>query len=228
MIRAVLVDLDDTLFDFHQTEALAVGRTMEKIGIEPTKERIRRYSELNQQQWELLEQGKITKEQVLIRRFELFLAEVGSDADAAATRDLYERTLGEYAILLPGAEELVRTLHENYRVYIASNGIGSVQDSRLSKISFADCFDGVFISERMGCNKPSLEFFHKCFERMPDFRPEETIIFGDSLTSDIFGGLQAGIHTCWYNPHGKPGRADIQPEYEVHRLEELPEVLERI
>ena len=117
-------------------------------------------------------------------------------------------------------------LYPHYQLYIVSNGTAAIQDQRIAGAGIARYFEEIFISQRIGYNKPHPEFFHYCFAHIPDFSHDNTIIIGDSLTSDIRGGNLAGIHTCWFNPKSSPGRADIIPQYEITDLAEFPALLQ--
>lgn len=224
----VLLDVDDTLLDFHKAEAAALARTLTDMGIKPKPEILSRYSRINAQQWELLEEGRITREQVLIRRFDILFAELGIDRPGAEAKEIYERYLSIGHYFMDGAPELLEALWEKYELYIVSNGTAAVQAGRIGSAGIAKYFRRIFISEEIGFNKPSREFFDRCFEMIPDFDRERTLIVGDSLTSDIRGGINAGIKTCWFNPKGKPGRVDIRANYEIRSLSQLPELLEQI
>lgn len=228
MLTYVLFDLDDTLLDFKKSEAQALRQTLVQMGIEPTEKTIARYSAINQSQWELLEEGEITREQVLHRRFDILFGELGVERSSHATQEVYEYLLGQGHDFIPGAEELLEAIHTEYELYLVSNGTAAVQDSRLKATGIGRYFKGIFISERVGFDKPSLEYFDRCFAEMPEGARESAMIVGDSLTSDIRGGKNAGILTCWYNPHGKTARADICPDYEITALSELPALLKRL
>lgn len=228
MIRTVLLDLDDTLLDFHKAEGMAVSKTLTNMGVEPTEDVIARYSVINKQQWELLELGTFTREEILVRRFAILFDELGVDYSAVEARRIYEHFLSQGHFFLPGAEQLLETLYGSYKLYLVSNGTGVVQDGRLQSAGISHYFEEIFISERVGYNKPSPEYFKRCFAKIPGYHPEETIILGDSLTSDILGGNNVGIHTCWFNPKGQSGREDILAEYEIHALKEFPMLLEQI
>lgn len=224
----VLLDVDDTLLDFHRAEAAALTKTLLRLGVEPKPETLRRYSQINASQWELLEDGVITRETVLTRRFELLFEELGLEISGALARDLYEANLAKGHYFIPGAPELLKALYGRYRLYIVSNGTAAVQAGRIGSAGIAGYFEEIFISEELGFDKPSREFFDRCFARIKDLDRERTVIVGDSLTSDIRGGINAGIKTCWFAPQEKPLRPGIVPDYRITALSELPGLLERI
>lgn len=224
----VFLDLDDTILDFHKAEAAALARTLEQMGIAPEEGTIRRYSQINARCWELLELGLMTRDQVKIGRFDKLFKELGVERSGFDAQQIYETLLGTGHYFMPGAEELLETLYGRYELYIVSNGNLSVQDSRIASAGISKYFNEIFISEKIGFDKPRKEFFDACFACIPGFDPQRAIIVGDSLTSDIRGGIHAGIKTCWFNPYGKPGREDIVPDYRILALEELPKLLEKV
>ena len=225
---SVFLDLDETLLDFHTAEAVALSKTLTQFGIEPTESAIARYSEINAGRWELLEEGKISREEALVSRFDLFFEELGADCSGYQAELMYEKLLCIGHWFIPGAQELLEALDGKYDLYIASNGIGAVQDSRLESAGIVHHFKDIFISERLGGNKPQKAFYDACFAHIPDFDRERAIMVGDSLTSDIRGGNNAGIKTCWFNPKGRPRREDIRPDFEITSLNELPALLEKL
>ncbi len=222
---AILLDLDDTILDFGKAEAAAISKTFTDLGIEPTEALLRRYSEINIAQWEAMERGELTRERVLLRRFELLFEELGFETDVQACEDRYRGYLGVGHYFIEGAEELLAYLAPKYRLYIASNGVAETQYSRLKSAAIGHFFKEIFISETTGYHKPEKGYFDYCFARIPKFDPEKTLMIGDSLTGDILGGNNAGIQTCWFNPKHKPRRPDIVPTYEIHNLAELKEFL---
>lgn len=226
MIRHVLLDLDDTLLDFHKAEAIALRRALTEMGVEPAPEVVSRYSAINQRQWELLEEKKITRQELLVRRFEILYRELGCSVSPQETQNHYAHFLSQGHYFMPEAQQLLETLWRKYDLYIVSNGTASIQAGRLKSANISHYFKEIFISERIGVNKPAKAFFEACFARIPDFDPGEAIIVGDSLTSDIRGGINAGIRTCWFNPRRKPPRPDIPADHQIHRLMELPPLLE--
>lgn len=228
MIKAVLLDSDDTLLDFQKAEHIALAKTLREMGIEPGEETISLYSGINKRHWEMLERGELTRAQVLVKRFEALYAALGMEGDAEKTQRLYEHDLSQGHYFIPGAVELLESLYGKYKLYMVTNGNEKVQISRLASAGIGKYFEEIFISQQVGYNKPAIEFFESCFEKMPPFEKHEMIIIGDSLTSDILGGINAGIHTCWFNFRGNKGRDDIVPEYTVKKLEEIPALLENI
>ena len=228
MIKYVLLDIDDTILDFKKAEAIAVKKTFELMGIAADDGLIARYSEINQRQWERLERSELTREQVLVERFRILFDEIGVSAPAEVAQATYENLLSIGHYFIDGAEELLNELYGKYELYIVSNGTAFVQDRRLKSADIVRFFKEIFISERVGHNKPSKEFFDAALGSIEGFDPECAILLGDSLTSDILGGINAGIKTCWFNPKGKAPRPDIVPDYEIKHLSEFPELLKRI
>lgn len=227
MVDTLLFDLDNTLLDFNQAERIAVSKTLEHFHITPEDAILKRYSKLNLAQWKLLEQGKISREQVKLRRFQILFTELGTDAPAGEAALMYETLLSHGHYFMDGAEELLETLYGKYRMYLVTNGTLSVQKGRLKSSGISRYFDGIFISEELGYNKPSMEYFDCCFSKITDFHKETTVIIGDSLTSDIQGGINAGIRTIWFNPNHE-NTTEIIPDYEFDKLSKLPELLEKI
>lgn len=225
MMEFLLLDLDDTILDFHKAERIALAKTLKDFGVEPTDAVLSRYHIINRQHWERLEKGELTRDQVQEGRFRVLFAELGREADPVAVTRAYEHNLGIGHYFLPGAEEAVQSLHKNYRLFLASNGTASVQHSRLTSAGLYPYFEKVFVSQDIGFNKPSKDYFDACFSEIPGFDPQKAMMVGDSLTSDIQGGINAGIKTCWVNPTHAPVRADIRPDYQIENLSQLEEVL---
>lgn len=225
MYKTIFLDLDDTLLDFGAAERAAITKTFREVGLEPTEALIRRYSELNQLQWECFERGEITRDTVLVRRFSLLLQELGSPLDAVVCEDIYRGHLSEGHYFVEGAPELLDYLAPKYDLYLASNGVAATQYSRLASAGIGRYFREIFISEVTGHHKPEREYFDYCFSHIHGFDPASALMIGDSLTSDILGGKNAGIATCWFNPSRKENHSSIVPDFEVHSLTELRTVL---
>ena len=225
MYRTIFLDLDDTLLDFGAAERVAIAKAFRDLGLEPTPALLKRYSELNQAQWEAFERGEITRDTVLVRRFALLFAELGLFIDPQHAEDVYRGYLGVGHYFVEGAEEVLSYLAPKYDLYLASNGVAATQYSRLESAGIGHYFKDIFISEVTGSHKPDRAYFDYCFSRIPGFDPSQALIVGDSLTSDILGGFNAGIRTCWFNPGCKPLQGPVTPDHEIHALRELKDIL---
>ena len=219
------MDLDDTLLDFGAAERVAIAKAFRDIGLEPMPALMKRYSELNQAQWEAFERGELTRDTVLVRRFALLFAELGLFIDPQHAEDVYRGYLGVGHYFVEGAEEVLSYLAPKYDLYLASNGVAATQYSRLESAGIGHYFKDIFISEVTGSHKPDRAYFDYCFSRIPGFDPSKALIVGDSLTSDILGGCNAGIRTCWFNPGRKPLRGPVTTDFEIHALRELKDIL---
>ena len=228
MFEYLFLDLDDTILDFQKAEHVALSKTLESFGLNPTQEVLTRYNKINKAHWEALERKEMTRDQVLLGRFQMLFREFSVDADPEKVARSYEHNLGIGHWFLPGAEEAVTALSKKYKLYLASNGTASVQKGRMTSANLYRFFEKVFVSQEIGANKPSTEYFERCFAQIPGFDKAKAIIVGDSLTSDILGGQNAGIATCWVNPSHKAGRADIRVDYEIEALSQLEALLERL
>ncbi|MFP7279978.1 YjjG family noncanonical pyrimidine nucleotidase [Exiguobacterium indicum] len=220
-----LFDIDHTLLDFEATERIAFRRLLEQQELQWTPERETRYKTLNQALWKALERGEVTREEVIHSRFVTFFAEEGRTVDGREVDETYRGYLAQGTELIPGATALLEQLAGNITMYVVTNGISKTQRARLEGAGLTDFFEGIFVSEETGFQKPMAGFFDHVFARIPQFDPARTIIVGDSLSADIAGGNQAGIATCWFNPDGKSA-ADIKPTVTITSLAELPTLLE--
>lgn len=227
MMEFLFLDLDDTILDFHKAERIALSKTLRDFGVEPTEEVLSLYHTINKWHWEQLEKGLMTRDEVLQKRFGALFQQLGVQADQAACAKAYECNLSIGHYFLPGAEEAVDRLSKKYRLFLASNGTATVQKGRMTSANLYRFFEKVFVSQEIGHNKPSKAYFDACFAQIPGFDPARAIMVGDSLSSDIKGGIHAGIATVWVNPsHADCG--DIKPDYEIEALHQLEALLERI
>lgn len=228
MIKNILFDLDDTLLDFKMAERVALTKALNELGISVDDYIVSQYSKYNISQWKRLELGEITREQVKVNRFKLLFDELKLDLSPERATALYEDNLCIGHYFMDGAPEILEELSVNYNLYLVSNGAKRVQDSRLASAGISEYFKGIFISEIVGYEKPNREFFDYCFSRIQDFKREETIIIGDSLSSDIKGGINAGIKTVWFNHRGDDNSNDTTPDYVVKHLSEIKAVLDAL
>ena len=194
MIKVILWDVDGTLLDFKKAEYAAIKKCFEIFHLgECTDEMIQRYSVINRRYWEKLERKEITKPEVLVNRFIEFFETENIQTDCAVEFNKeYQKWLGETICFCDNSYELLQTLKGRVKQYAVTNGTKAAQDRKLSKSGLIDIFDGVFISEVVGCEKPGIEFFEYVWEKIGDYKKDEIMIVGDSLTSDIQGGHNAG------------------------------------
>jgi 2-haloacid dehalogenase len=215
----LLFDADDTLFDFPRAEANALKWTLEQAGLPYQPTDLPFYSKFNQQVWQEFERGEVTSLELRVKRFRLFLDKTQLNADPEALSALYLRNLALGTDLLPGAEDLIRVLVGRFHLALVTNGIKEVQHSRLERSVLKNCFEHIFISEEVGAAKPSAAYFDAVFAGLGQPPKASALIIGDSLTSDIQGGLNYGLDTCWYNPKSKT--TDLPVTYQIAHLEEL-------
>ena len=227
MIEFLFLDLDDTILDFHKAERIAISKTIRQFGVEPTEEILDLYHGINKWHWEQLELGTLTRAEVLVNRFGVLFEKLGKEVDAPKCAKAYETNLSIGHYFLPGAEEAVERLSKKYRLFLASNGTAVVQKGRMTSANLYRFFETVFVSQEIGHNKPSRAYFDACFAAIPDFDKEKAIIVGDSLSSDIKCGINAGIKTVWVNPGHKDCGA-IKPDYEIEALSQLEALLEEL
>lgn len=227
MFDILFLDLDDTILDFKKAERIAISATIRDFGVEPTEEVLGRYHVINKGQWEMLERGEKTRAQILVDRFAILFEELGVDVDAEKCARRYEHNLSQGHWFLPGAEEAVKRLHKRFRLFLASNGTASVQHGRMTSAGLYPWFEKVFVSQEIGFNKPSVDYFNACFAQIPDFDRSRCIMVGDSLSSDILGGINAGIATCWVAPLNKDPGA-VHPDYRIESITQLEELLDSL
>ena len=227
MVEFLLLDLDDTILDFHKAEHIALSKTLRTLGLEPTEEVMARYSLINKDHWERLERKELTRPQVLLGRFETLFREYGIEVDPAKCASLYEENLSIGHYFLPGAEQALESLSKKYKLYLVSNGTARVQAGRLKSANISHFFETIFVSQEVGADKPDIAYFERVFARIEGFQKEKAIIVGDSLTSDIQGGINAGICTCWVNPKGKPV-TNVVPDYQIESIAQLEKLLETL
>lgn len=219
----LLFDSDDTLLDFNAAEAGALEEALQSVGITFTPENHHLYSNINREFWQAHERGEIERSEIFIGRFKRFLQIIGSDIEVGLLAKAYEERLACHHPLMQKAVETIELLYGKYKLYIVTNGMKRVQEKRLKESGLTEFFDGVFISEELGVPKPEKEFFDKVFENIEEKDKGKILIIGDSMTSDILGGIKAGIDTCWLNPKNK--EAAYYPTYQIKDLEQLQKML---
>ncbi|MBO7402066.1 MAG: YjjG family noncanonical pyrimidine nucleotidase [Lachnospiraceae bacterium] len=224
-ITTLLIDLDDTIFDFGRAEAIAVSDAFKEAGVEPTDHLLSEYTRINRAIWKELERGEITREKLLVERFRRLYDELSIDKDPEVVARLYPENLAKGFFWLPGAREAIIDLSKKYDIYVASNGTTWIQKSRIAQSDLEEFVKGVFISQEMGADKPSPLYFDACLAKIGVERSRCCMV-GDSLSSDILGGKNAGLKTVWVNTNGLPSDPSIVPDHTVRSLTELKDLLD--
>lgn len=229
MIKVILWDIDGTLLNFEAAEKAAIRQCFASHGLgECSDEMLKRYSVINRKYWEALERGELTKPEVLVGRFREFFEKEGLPADKAESVNAeYQVRLGDTVVFCDNGYELVQKLKGRVKQVAVTNGTKVAQDKKLAKSRLFELLDDIFISDVLGVEKPSIAFFDVVFERLAGYQKEEMLIVGDSLTSDIRGGNNAGIATCWYNPKKLENTVGVQVDYEITNLWEIEQILEQ-
>lgn len=217
----ILFDVDGTLLDFHKTEKQALTNTLLEIDIEPTTENMDVYAYVNSALWVLHEQGEIDKEKLKTERFRQFFIKLNIDSDINLASETYLNHLSKSYFLIDGAVDICKKLSKSHTLAVATNGIAMVQHSRLHLSGIKEYFKHIFISDEIGYPKPKKEYFDYAFRQLDAKDLNQIIIIGDSLTSDIKGGNNAGIATCWYNPLGLQNDTNSICDFEIKALHEL-------
>jgi 2-haloacid dehalogenase len=217
-------DADNTLFDYNKAETTALLKSFELFNLRFDESYMDSYRRINQDLWHLLEQQKIKPEVLRVRRFELFLEDIKLTASVEKLAAAYIEQLGLCFDLVDGAYEVLNTLHVKSKIAIVTNGLTAVQRSRLELSLIKPFITELIISEEIGAAKPHAAFFDIAFERTGNPPKSDVLIIGDSLSSDMQGGLNYGIDTCWFNPLGAQRPADLRITHEIQHLPELLEI----
>lgn len=228
MISTILWDVDGTLLDFIAAEKAAIKTLFGEFNLgQCSDEMIKRYSEINKTYWQRLERGEITKQEVLVGRFKEFFKSEGIDISVVEEfNSLYQLRLGDTIVYHDDSLEIIKSLQGRVRQYVVSNGTVEAQSKKLRLSGLGELVDGIFLSEHIGVEKPNIEFFDKVLEEIKPAERSSILIVGDSLTSDIQGGNNAGIVTCWYNPLGDKAPDKYRIDYEISDLHQIYEIIE--
>lgn len=219
----LLFDADNTLFDYDKAEVFALEKTFAAFQLNYNVAFSAQYREINAQIWHDYELGNITQDELRTERFRRLFTNLGLEIEATAFSERYLQNLAQGGFLIEGAEALIKQLHTDYRLAIITNGIGDVQHPRFNNSTISDYIETMVVSGDLGVAKPDPAIFDLAFSRMGDPAKKAVLIIGDSLSSDMQGGINYGIDTCWYNPHRQTSSLPIT--YEIRQLADLPHIL---
>lgn len=225
MIRTLLFDLDNTILNFNFGERAALKTAFRAFGIVPTDVLLEEYHHINIKCWEKLERGELNRTEVLEGRFDELFKNHCISCTGRQIQSTYEHELANYHDFMPGAQKLLEDLKGRYDMYIISNGCAEIQAKRINDAKLDRFFRDFFVSEDIGYDKPDIRFFEFCAGHIPDFRADNALVIGDSLTSDILGGINAGIKTCLYSLKRDTSFKDIKPDFVIFELSELEKLL---
>lgn len=223
--RWLLFDADGTLFDYDRAEQAALAQAFGQIGARFEAGHLAAYRRINQEVWRALERGQISPDALKVRHFELLFKAMGIDHSPASFSALYLAALADCSELVDDAQEVLQSLKNKYRMAVVTNGLQAVQRRRLDRSAIRDCITEVIISEEIGAAKPSREFFDTTFARLGNPPKQEVLMIGDNWSSDIQGGVEYGIATCWFNPSRQPRPNGLPIIREISSLRELTEWL---
>jgi len=217
-------DLDNTLLDFHKAESWAISKTLETFDLPNDDKIIKLYSEINRSYWQRFEKGEIPKDAIFEGRFETLLSVLSVERDIHAISNDYFLNLSCGYFKVDGADEILTFLKEKgYKIYATTNGFSRTQYSRIEKSGLSVYFDDVFISEDAGHQKPEKEYFDYCIDKIAEKNKENILIIGDSQSSDILGGINSNIDTCWFDFAGEEQK--YQSKYTITDLDQLKNIL---
>ena len=216
----LLFDADDTLFDFHKSQAGALQLTLGQCGLPFRPEFLDLFVAANNQVWREFERSEITHLELRLKRFRMLFDATGLNGDPQTISPLYLRHLSQGSHLFDGAEEVIRGLKKSHRLALVTNGVKEVQRPRLAGSPIADCFEQIFVSDEMGVAKPHRAYFDMVFNGIGQPPKEQVLIIGDNLNTDMQGGLDYGIDTCWYNPQRQTSELSV-----THNITDLNELI---
>jgi len=226
MYKFILFDADNTLLDFEQAQYFSFRNVIEHYAIEYSDEIYAEYIDVNHSLWGAFERGEISTDYVQVERFRILFENLVRSIDGIEANEIYQEGLKEQYQLMPYAIEVCKELSSFFTLVIVTNGVGKTQKARIKKSEIAKYIPLIVVSEDVGYQKPSINFFNEVFFRLNAPKLNEILIVGDSLSSDIQGGINAGIHTCYYNPKRADILTDIKPDYIIHDLRELVKIVQ--
>lgn len=226
MYKFLIFDADHTLFDFDQAEKDAIEKLMMDFGFTKDPSLLSIYKDINHILWKNYEKNLITQEEIKFERFRLFFDKINLSEDYKVSAEKYLVYLSQGCDLLEGALDLITNLKKRFKLGLLTNGISSVQHPRHKNSTLNGMFDTIVVSGDIGINKPNPEIFQVMAQKADFYKKNQMLMIGDSLTSDMKGGLNFGIDTCWFNPQKNPNRTNIKPKYTISKLEEIYGIVE--
>lgn len=217
-------DLDNTILDFSAAEHKAIVQLLTLHMLPVNDEIISVYSRINQGWWERFEKGEIIKSQIYSGRFRDLLNHFDLVGDPEKMAQDYFDFLSQTYDMLEGADKVLKYLKEKgYIICITTNGMSRTQYRRINACGLKQYFDYIFVSEDAGHQKPETEYFDFVMANTPEKDKSKVLVIGDSMSSDILGGINFGVDTCWLNPKGYTG--NHKPTYEITNIMHIIDIL---
>ena len=221
---SLFLDIDNTLLDFRKAEAVAIRKVLKDFSLPFDDQTVKLYSRINDSLWKRFEKGEIKKSEIFESRFKILLERLNLSGNVSKISNAYLQNLSEGYFTVEGAKELLEYLkNKGYKLYATTNGMALTQFKRIEKSGIKPYFDKIFVSEEVGFQKPQKEYYDYCFLNIEEKDKSKVLIIGDSQSSDILGGKNSGIDTCWFNIYKE--EKIINPDYTVYTLEELKTIL---
>ncbi len=220
----LFLDLDNTLLDFYMAEQMAIRKTLIEFNLPSDQKTVKLYSDINRSFWQSFERGEIPKNAIFEGRFKTLLSILNEERDIESISQSYCKGLSEGYYKTDGADDVLTYLKaKGYKLYATTNGFAFTQYNRIEKSGLGKYFDKVFVSEDVGFQKPEKEYFETCISKIPEKDKAKILVIGDSQSSDILGGINSGLDTCWFNMDGDTPK--YKSEYEIRNLTELKNIL---
>lgn len=224
--KILIFDADDTLFDFKKSERVAFKNTMEEFGLEYDENyHFKIYKEINSTLWKDFELGIIPQEKINEVRFKIFSEALNIKFNTDKFADSYIKNLGNTSFLYEESTNLIKYLYKDYILFIVTNGLKDVQNNRIKKSSIAKYFKNIIVSDEVNVAKPNPKIFEYALKDAANIYSDEILVVGDSLSSDIQGGINLKADTCWYNPNKIENNTTVTPTYEISNLMDLKKIL---
>ncbi len=224
-IKAVLIDIDNTLLDFNKSSFVAIRNTAAAHAVNLPVRTFDVFLRVNDELWTELENGQITKADIYKYRWQRIFEELQIEADSFSFEEDFRKEMRKTAIVVEGANDLLVYLSEKYPVYTASNASKLQQKSRLEAAGLSQYLSGMFTSEDIGFQKPAKEFFYSCCKELYPILPEEIVMIGDSADADIIGAKRFGLKSIWFDYYGKAPENLCFTDFRITKLSEIKDII---
>lgn len=223
---AIFWDIDDTLLDFESEENYSFKKCFSMFGLgEASEDLVESYKQINKKYWSFLSLGEMTKEEILVERFNEFFKKYNMHVDSKAFNYAYSTNLGIKIKFNDNSYAILKDLKNKIKQYALTDGTMLHKKNQLKNAKLYEVLDGIFISEEVGSCKPNKDFFDYVLNSIPKFDLDRILIVGDGLKTDILGGNNAGIKTCYYNPRHKKVNENVKIDYQIDSLNKIYDIL---